>query len=208
MRLSPLGDEGLSSRTNFKWRAVDIAVCSVIGVASSFVFWMADFIPHDGLQAIFPGLGSLFDGLWLFAGPLAAVIIRKPGSSIYAQLLASLIEGMMGNVYGGALTILSGLIQGLGAEAVFAAFVYKHWNVWITMLAGGFSGLLYRVVSFLTDLQAFSFLGLYAISYTVATAISGVVIAGLGSWYLYRAIAGTGALDRFASGRAIRKKIK
>ena len=169
---------------------------------------MADFIPHDGLQAIFPGLGSLFDGLWLFAGPLAAVIIRKPGSSIYAQLLASLIEGMMGNVYGGALTILSGLIQGLGAEAVFAAFAYKHWNVWITMLAGGFSGLLYRVVSFLTDLQAFGFLGLYAISYTVATAISGVVIAGLGSWYLYRAIAGTGALDRFASGRAIRKKIK
>ena len=91
---------------------------------------------------------------------------------------------------------------------MFAAFAYRHWNLWITMLAGGFSGLLYRMVSFLTDLQAFSLLGLYALSYTVATTISGVLIAGLGSWYLYRAIAKTGALDRFASGRAIRRKAK
>lgn len=30
------------------------------------------------------------------------------------------------------------------------------------------------------------------------------LIAGVMSWYLYRAIAATGALDRFASGRALR----
>ena len=33
---------------------------------------------------------------------------------------------------------------------------------------------------------------------------SGLLIAGILMWYLYRAIARTGALDKFASGREVR----
>ena len=191
---------------SLKWRPVDIAVASVIGVASSLVFWAGDFIPHAGLQALFPGLGSLVDGIWLFAGPLAAVIIRKPGAAIYAQVLASLCESLLGNIYGGALTVLSGFVQGLGAEIVFALFAYRAWNVWTTMLAGAVSGLFYRTVSFLTALQAFSALGWYAASYYIATTISGIVLAGAVVWRLYLSIARTGVLDRFESGRVVRAR--
>lgn len=38
----------------------------------------------------------------------------------------------------------------------------------------------------------------------ISELVGGVLIAGVMSWYLYRAIAATGALDRFASGRALR----
>ncbi|MBR2554236.1 MAG: ECF transporter S component [Aeriscardovia sp.] len=192
---------------NLRWRPVDIAVASVIGVASSIVFWAADFIPHAGLQALFPGLGSLIDGIWLFAGVLTGIIIRKPGAAVYAQILASLCESLMGNLYGGALTVLSGLIQGMGAELIFAICTYRIWNVWITMLAGAMSGFFYRVVSFATDMQAFNALGWYALSYFIATIISGIVIAGILTWLVYRSIARTGALDRFESGRVVRMKV-
>ena len=37
--------------------------------------------------------------------------------------------------------------------------------------------------------------------YLVSAVISGAVIAGLGSWALARALAATGVLSRFASGR-------
>ena len=40
--------------------------------------------------------------------------------------------------------------------------------------------------------------------FTGGETMRGVLIAGVMSWYLYRAIAATGALDRFASGRARR----
>lgn len=58
----------------------------------------------------------------------------------------------------------------------------------------------YRGVSFLSPRGV-----IHMISELVGgVLIAGVLIAGVMSWYLYRAIAATGALDRFASGRALR----
>ena len=36
------------------------------------------------------------------------------------------------------------------------------------------------------------------------TVLSGALVAGVAMWYLYLGIARTGALDQFASGRAVR----
>ena len=41
----------------------------------------------------------------------------------------------------------------------------------------------------------------FKVVYLVCSIISGAVIAGIGSWYLARALARTGALSRFAAGR-------
>lgn len=54
---------------------------------------------------------------------------------------------------------------------------------------------LYRGVSFLSP---------RGVIHMISELVGGVLIAGVMSWYLYRAIAATGALDRFASGRALR----
>ena len=80
------------SKAVLKWRVVDIAVASVIGVASALIYWVvaiATAAPWSALEAIIPGLAGVFNGLWLFAGPLAAIIVRKPGAAVYAEVVAA-----------------------------------------------------------------------------------------------------------------------
>ena len=190
---------GLKAKT-WRWRVVDISTASCLAVASGIVFWVADFLPFSVLQTLLPGFGGILNGLWLFAGPLAAIIVRKPGAALYCELLASILEALMGNIYGGASVIIPGFFEGLGAEIVFALFFYRVWNIATVCLSSMLSGFFCWAESFLTDLQAISFSGPYGLAYLLFTLLSSL-LTGIGVWCLYRAIARTGALDRFRSGR-------
>lgn len=190
-----------------RWRVVDIAVASVIGVASAVIYWVVALVttaPWGVLEAIVPGLAGIFNGLWLFAAPLAAVIVRKPGAAIYAEVVAGVLEALLGNQWGGLDTFAIALVQGVGAEIAFAVFVYRKWNVGTMLLSGALSGVACWGYSFFTHLQAIDIAGSYGIVYLIATIVSGALVAGLLMWYLYIAIAKTGALDKFVSGREVR----
>lgn len=186
---------------NLRWRVVDIVVASVIGVASGAIFlvWNVASEPATApLKALLPGLQALGGGFWLFAGVLTAIVIRKPGAALYGELLAATVSALVGNQWG-ATTLLSGFVQGLGAELVFLVFFYANWRVYVAVLAGAGAGLAMAV----TDLVVW-YAGadaLFASVYTVSGIVSGAVIAGLLSWLAARGIARTGALSRFASGR-------
>jgi energy-coupling factor transport system substrate-specific component len=91
-------------------------------------------------------------------------------------------------------------VQGLGAELVFLVFVYASWRAYVAVLAGAASGL-GMAANDLTLWYAGATQG-FAIAYAICAVVSGAVIAGLGSWLLVRALARTGALSRFASGRS------
>ena len=151
-----------------------------------------------------PGLAGIFNGLWLFAGPLAAIIVRKPGAALYAEIVAGVLEALMGNMWGGVETFLIALVQGLFAEIAFAVFAYKKWNLGVTVLSGALSGVGCWGYSFFTHLQAIDLGGSYGVVYLITTVLSGALVAGVVMWYLYLGIARTGALDQFASGRAVR----
>lgn len=195
------------SKAVLKWRVVDIAVASVIGVASALIYWgvaIATAAPWSALEAIIPGLAGVFNGLWLFAGPLAAIIVRKPGAAVYAEVVAGVLEALMGNMWGGVETFLIALVQGLFAEIAFLIFAYRKWNLPVTILSGALSGVACWGYSFLTNLQAIDVFQTYGVVYVLTTVISGIVFAGVLMWYLYIALAKTGALDKFASGREVR----
>ena len=123
------GPESESERTpsqvripSKRWRVVDIAVASVIGVASAVIYWvvaMVTTIPWSFLDGVVPGLGGILNGLYLFAGPLASVIVRKPGAAVYAELVAAILESLLGSLWVPVETILIGLLQGFMAELVF-----------------------------------------------------------------------------------------
>lgn len=196
-----------TAKPNLTWRVVDIAVASVIGVASALIYWLVATLtygPWAALDVLVPGLPGLFNGLWLFAGPLAAVIVRKPGAAIYAEVVAGVLEALLGNMWGGAATFLIALVQGIMAEIAFLVFAYRKWTLPITILSGALSGLGCWGYSFFTNLQAIDLGGSYGVMYLVTTVISGIVFAGVLMWFLYVAIAKTGALDKFASGREVR----
>lgn len=194
---------------SLRWNMLDITTASVIGVASAFIFWAAQFLPYSALQILVPGLGAILNGIWLFAGPLAAVIIRKPGAAIYAETLAAIVEALMGSAWGGAKTILEGLVQGIGAEVAFLICMYAVWNIWTVMLSGALSGLALWLQKFFTHFQAMSAKGLYSVTYLGFTVLSGICIAGIAVWILYNALRATGVLSRFPGGRRpIKKPLK
>ncbi|OZG62346.1 ABC transporter permease [Bifidobacterium lemurum] len=195
------------AKANYRWRVVDIAVASVIGVASALIYWGVATItygPWEVMDALVPGLPGLINGLWLFAGPLAAIIVRKPGAAVYAEVVAGVLEALMGNMWGGVETFLIALVQGLFAEVAFLIFAYKKWNLAVTVLSGALSAVGCWGYSFFKNLQGISATGSYGVVYLIATVVSGIVFAGVLMWFLYLAIAKTGALDKFASGRDVR----
>jgi energy-coupling factor transport system permease protein len=182
----------------WRWRVVDIVVAAVIGVAGGVIYWAWQF-PAAGFAAALPGVQSLGYGIWLLAGVLAALVVRKPGAALFAELVAAIVEALVGNAWGGPITILYGVIEGLGAELIFALFLYASWRLWTAMLAGGLSGVgggILDIVLYTPGVTA----GYIAV-YLVCFAISGAVLAGVVGWLIVRALVPTGALNRFASGR-------
>ena len=192
-------------RRNLRWRVVDIVVASVIGVASGAVFlvWNVASEPITGpLGALLPGLQALGHGFWLFAGVLAGLIIRKPGAALYGELLAATVSALVGNQWG-VDTLVSGVVQGLGAELVFAVFLYANYRVYVAMLAGMGAGLAMVIHDLIVWYAGAD--TLFATVYAVCGIISGAVIAGLGSWLAMRALARTGVLSRFAAGESAKR---
>ena len=188
------------SRRRYEWRVVDIVVASVIAVAVGVIFfaWSAGYSGIAAVTAAFPPLAGLYSGGWLIAGVLGGLIIRKPGAAIYCEVLAAAVSALIGTQFGMAV-LLSGLVQGIGAELIFALVLYKRWNLGVALLAGLGAGLALAIsesimynVEWTLD---------YKLMYGVFAAISGVVLAGLLPWLATRGLAKTGALSAFAAGR-------
>ncbi|MFV8049380.1 ECF transporter S component [Mycobacterium sp. 48b] len=183
------------------WRVVDIVVASVLATAAGLVFvvWNIASNPIGApLTALLPGLQALLAGGWLFAGVLTALVIRKPGAALYGELVAATVSALVGNQWG-VLTLESGLVQGLGAELVFAVFLYRRWGLPVALIAGAVAGLALAVNDLILWYPGSA--NTFAVIYTVSAITSGALVAGLLSWFAVRGLAKTGALSRFASGR-------
>ncbi|OBB20536.1 hypothetical protein A5763_25330 [Mycolicibacterium fortuitum] len=184
-----------------RWRVVDIVVASVLATAAGLVFvvWNIASNPISApLTAALPGLQALLAGGWLFAGVLTALVIRKPGAALYGELVAATVSALVGNQWG-VLTLESGLVQGLGAELVFAAFFYRRWGLPVALIAGAVAGLALAINDLILWYPGSA--NTFALIYTVSAILSGTLVAGLVSWFAVRGLAKTGALSRFASGR-------
>lgn len=187
------------------WRVVDIIVASVLGVAAGVIFWawgLAWETVSSPLKAALPGVQASLAAVWLFAGVLGALVIRKPGAAIYTSTLAAIVSALVGTQWGGFLTIEAGLVQGLGAELVFLIFLYRRWNLPVAILAGAAAGLGMAINDLLLWYPGAA--TEFMVIYTVSAIIGGAIIAGALSWFAVRGLAATGALSRFASGRQAR----
>ncbi len=189
-------------KPNVKWRVVDIVVAAIVAVASGVIFWAWDFIyavPTALFDSLTPGLGGLFHFMWLFAGPLVAIIIRKPGAAFFGETIAAVIETLLGNPFGVAHALLIGMAQGLGAEIGFAVFAYRKWNLLTVTLAGALTGLSNGLYEWVVTA---GWSTLQGVVFTVCCVISGAVFGGALMWFVQKALVKTGVLDRFESGKA------
>ncbi|KUG60819.1 hypothetical protein AVL61_13980 [Kocuria rosea subsp. polaris] len=194
------GTSGASS-----WRVVDIVVAAVLAAVCAVVFWAWSNLlyPVVGTAAVaYPPAVGLIAGGWLVAGVLGGLIIRKPGAALFCELLAAVIESFLGTHFG-LLVVLSGLVQGVGAELAFAAFRYRRFDALAAAVAGAVSGIFLGVHE--NILYNYEWALGHQMVYVLLTAVSGAVLAGLLMHAVVRALAGTGVLQGLASGRAVRR---
>src|SRR3712207_616659 len=96
----------------------------------------------------------------------------------------------------------SGLLQGLGVEAVYAATRYRNYGLPVLMLAGA-AGALFVFVGY--EYVVFGY-GSLAVGVQVlrfaARVLGGILFAGLASKLIGDALAQTGVLNNFPIGRA------
>ncbi|WP_285727525.1 ECF transporter S component [Psychromicrobium xiongbiense] len=189
-----------------RWRVVDIVVASVLAVAVGVIFWAwsAGYGIIAAITAVFPPVGGLYGGGWLIAGVIGGLVIRKPGAAIYCELVAALVEALLGSSFGLAV-LLSGLVQGLGAEIGFAVFRYRNFRLPVALLAGALSGVMMGLNDSIVSYPEWELV--WKVVYVIFGAISGAVIAGLLSWLATRGLARTGALSTLASRNAAREPV-
>ena len=133
---------------------------------------------------------------------MAVIILRKPGAAVYVNLVGSAAEMLLGNQF--SFGFASAALQGRVRRTAVRTHPVPRVQPPISMTSGALVALEYGVYLMLFRYQGVSFLSPRGVIHMISELVGGVLIAGVMSWYLYRAIAATGALDRFASGRARR----
>ncbi|SDJ35667.1 ECF transporter S component [Salimicrobium halophilum] len=186
------------------WKLKEIVVMSVLSVVFAVVYLA--FLPVGKvLVGFFGPIGYDFIfGIWFIVSIIAAYIIRKPGAAFLSETIAATVEVLLGNAVGPML-IISGMIQGLGAEAGFALTRYRRYDLWTLMFAGMMAG----VFSFAWGYFQSGFAALaggYVLLMFISRVLSGALIAGVGGKALSDALAKTGVLSSFALGKEKRKK--
>jgi energy-coupling factor transport system substrate-specific component len=190
--------------TSFTWRTVDIVVAAVIAVAFSVVFWAwnAVWAATEPAFAALPPAQYLISGVWLVPAVLGGLVIRKPGAALFCELLAATGSALIGSQWG-LDTLVSGAVQGAGAEVVFALVRYQNWSLTVAVIAGlasAAAGWIHDMLVYYPDLGAggwAAFLPFYL--------VSAAVITGVGAYYLTRSLAQTGVLASFGSGAVQRR---
>lgn len=185
------------------WELKDVIMMAILGVVFSAVY-LAVFQGGLALSTALTPAGlapfgfEIIYGVWFMAATLAAYIIRKPGVALVTEVLASFIELLMGNS-GGLTVVLTGLIQGVGAELAFAIFRYKKWNLGVMCLGG----ILSSIFIFCYELYYLNYIALaptllaaqLAVRFVSAVVFSGIICKLAGD-----ALAKTGVVKSYAIG--------
>ncbi|MCL3816904.1 ECF transporter S component [Aeromicrobium wangtongii] len=194
-----------TSRSGFdiRYRTIDLVTVATLGVAFGVIFWGWNkaYEPLSDLAVFgYPPSSALLAGVWLTAGVVGGLVVRKPGAAFATELIAAAVSTVViGGSQWGFSTLASGFWQGIGAELVFLLFFYRRFGLVVAALAGavaaGFEAV-YEWSSYYPDWD-----WPYKLAHLGFFAVSGIVIAGAGGYALVRALARTGVLDAFGAGR-------
>lgn len=187
-----------------QWKLKEVILMAVLGTIFAAVY-LGVFYLGLGLQTALTPAGlapfgfEVIYGVWFMAATIAAYIIRKPGAALITEVMAAVIELLMGNA-GGATLLITGFIQGLGCELGFALFRYKKFN----LLSMSISGIL--AASFIFIYELF-FLQYYLLSPALLVTqllvryASAFIFSGLISKISCDGLARTGVLKNYSIGK-------
>ncbi|MGI8880917.1 MAG: ECF transporter S component [Jatrophihabitans sp.] len=201
--LSRASDVGVRT-VGRRWRTVDIVVAAVVAALFGAVYWGWGYFPASKVFSFFPPMSGLLNTVFLLAGPVGALIIRKPGAALFTEAAAALFEALISTQWSGSSIIVYGLVQGAAAELAFLLFAYKVWRLPVALLSGMFTGAAMAVLDLWIYRYYPDWSSGYQLSYLIAGAVGGLILAGAMAWYLVRSLAVTGVLAPFSAGRTQR----
>ena len=182
-----------------QWKTRDLIVTAVIAVALGIIF-MGYGTFYVAMVGLLGQVGvMLILGFYYLSGILVPYIVRKRGAALLASFLAAFTELLLGSPFGIS-AVWAGLIQGLGAEVVFAARAWKDYRLLTLIVAAIFSG----IFAFFYEYVLFSYgnlgvdvqLGLFLLRMP-----SAVILAGWLGKLLGDALVRTGVLRGMAITR-------
>jgi energy-coupling factor transport system permease protein len=196
---------GRSSRLFAVWTTRELVVAAVLSVAIGVIFWAWGLL-FTAVFSLIPFPPQYVTvGLWMMGGLLVPYVIRRPGAAFFGEVVAAFVSMALGNQWG-ILTMASGLVQGFGAEVVFAAWRWRRFGGLPLYLAAALAG----AFSIILDTFVWSYYQTYTWSSILFAAIlcvvSSVILGGGLSQLLGQALARTGVLSglEIAKGRVRR----
>ncbi|WDC80360.1 ECF transporter S component [Ligilactobacillus ruminis] len=110
------------------WELKDVIFLAVIGIFFGIIYQVWSYAYYAmAATPLKPFANDATLGVWIMAGPLAGVLIRKAGASVIGEMLAAAVEMLLFSSWG-ASTLISGFVQGIGSELGFAATGYRDWG--------------------------------------------------------------------------------
>ncbi|MFC5603790.1 ECF transporter S component [Sporosarcina koreensis] len=181
------------------WKLKEVVLMSLFSVVFGIVYLLFLHVGNIWSGFIGPIAYEWIFGIWFIVSIICMYIIRKPGAAVISETIAAAVEVLLGNAVGPRL-ILAGVIQGLGAEAAFAATRYRRFDLWVLMLAGvGSSVFSFIYGYFLGGFTVFS-TGYVMLMFGIRI-VSGAVIAGIGGKAVVDGLLATGSLRGYAITR-------
>lgn len=178
------------------WTMRDTMIVAVLGAVFGVLYlgWVQVWLIA---QAIFGSVTmDVVMGFWFIVSIIAAAIIRKPGVALASEVLAAGVQILLGSP-AGLLLLVTGLVQGAGAEAVFAATRWRNYSLPVLMAAGVGSA----IFSFAYTWIRFDYGSLAStllVIMFVLRCLSGALLGGLLGHLIVKALYKTGVLSGLA----------
>jgi len=102
-----------------------------LGIVGGLLNTLVSSTPHA--HAILWGAQVPYASFFTLAPVIAMLLVRKPRTALATALLVNLVPALL---KGSPTTLLFGVTEGLGAEAVFALFRYRRFDALTAFLAG------------------------------------------------------------------------
>lgn len=190
-----------------RYRTVDLLVTVLIGAAFGVAFlgYGQLYTLIGPLTAAFKPAEGLLAGIWFLPAVLAALLVRKPGAALLAEMVAAVLSMLLGSQWGWS-TAVSGLMQGGGVELAFLLTRYRRFTLPVAVLGGVLAGLLEWGWEKIVYYQEMS----WAFSGTMLAffLLSGALLCGVLGWAASRALIATGAVNSLASGREAARAVE
>lgn len=187
---------------DFAWTLRETLIVAVLGAVFGVLYlgWVQIWLI---LQAILgPVTMDVVMGFWFVVSIVAAAIIRKPGIAFASEVLAAVVQILLGSP-AGLLLLLTGAVQGAGAELVFAATRWRNYSLPVLMAAGIGAAIFSFVYTWIRFDYGALEPALLATMFALRC-LSGALLGGLLGYVIVEALYRTGALSGLAIDHARR----